>query len=229
MPVSSALRASFAVCCIALGSDAALAAFPVTPVCQTMIDGFEPPTGGWYTQDGVGAPILFTTQGGYTIRIDRHTITVTDPLAMNTVQHWGDPHENLNGKHIKDWEIDRRTLLLGDGTRITMHAQGPQMVVDRMSIYDGHNNVQVDNASNTITHAGRSLADTMCREREQHDGETARFTTDTITGVARYDNIYTEDELFFVTPSQVPLGSTGGHANPNQINDYYDDPRLGHT
>jgi len=22
----------------------------------------------------------------------------------NKVEHWGDPHEYLNGKHIKDWE-----------------------------------------------------------------------------------------------------------------------------
>ena len=22
----------------------------------------------------------------------------------NKVEHWGDPHEYLNGKHLKDWE-----------------------------------------------------------------------------------------------------------------------------
>lgn len=229
MPIPSALRACFVLGAGLLAADTALAAFPVTPACATMIDGFEPPVGGWYTQAGVGEPIVFDTQGGYVIRIDRHTITVTDPLDRNTVEHWGDPHENLNGKHIKDWEIDRRTLLLGDGTRITMHASGPQMVVDTMSIYDGHNNVQIDNAGNTITHASRSLADTRCREGEQHDGETARFVTDTVTGKARYDQVYTEDELFNITPSTQPLGDTGGYANPNQVNDYYDDPRLGHT
>jgi hypothetical protein len=29
---------------------------------------------------------------------------IKDPNGKNTVQHWGDPHENLNGKHIKDWQ-----------------------------------------------------------------------------------------------------------------------------
>lgn len=32
------------------------------------------------------------------------SVTITDPAGKNTVQHWGDPHENLNGKHIKDWK-----------------------------------------------------------------------------------------------------------------------------
>ncbi len=36
------------------------------------------------------------------------SVTITDPAGKNSVQHWGDPHENLNGKHKKDWEGSRQ-------------------------------------------------------------------------------------------------------------------------
>lgn len=204
----------------------AAAAIVLDPTCPTMLDGFETLPEGVLTQ---GDAITYLTSGGYTIRIDEHTITVTDPLDMNTVEHWGDPHENLNGKHIKDWEGSRRTLLLGDGTKITMHASGAQDVVHSTAIYDQAQNVQIANVGNTVMHSGTSLADTLCRERAEYDGETARFATDAQTGIATYDQVYDEDAAFERTPNTQPLGSTGGHANPNQINDYYDDPRLGHT
>jgi hypothetical protein len=29
---------------------------------------------------------------------------VTTMTRLGAPRHWGDPHENLNGKHIKDWE-----------------------------------------------------------------------------------------------------------------------------
>jgi hypothetical protein len=37
------------------------------------------------------------------------------------VQHWGDPHENLNGKHIKDWEgKQRHTTLIADASGVVL-------------------------------------------------------------------------------------------------------------
>ena len=33
-------------------------------------------------------------------------------LLKNKVEHWGDPHEYLNGKHIKDWADKIRTLMI---------------------------------------------------------------------------------------------------------------------
>ncbi|MCW1886214.1 hypothetical protein OKA04_15865 [Luteolibacter flavescens] len=36
--------------------------------------------------------------------------------AKNKVEHWGDPHENLNGKHIKDWEGRSRIVLVADAS-----------------------------------------------------------------------------------------------------------------
>lgn len=194
------------------------------------------PSGGCpLFNDGFDGPIEYTTSGGYSIRIDRHTITVADDLGMNKVEHWGDPHENLNGKHIKDWggeaewEGERRSVLLDDGTKLTMEAQGAQGVVVHTSIYDGEQNLQVDNCRNVIVHHGFDAGDTALRDAQQHDGETAIFSTDAATAVATYTNVYNEDAGFDVVGFDVPLGETGGYENPNQVHDYYDDPRLGHT
>jgi len=46
---------------------------------------------------GGGVPICITTRDG----------TSYYPSG-NRLEHWGDPHENLNGKHIKDWEGKQR-------------------------------------------------------------------------------------------------------------------------
>lgn len=194
-------------------------------------NGFE----GLSQPGGTGTPILYATRGGYRVAIDQHTITITDAAGQNTVQHWGDPHENLNGKHIKDWggaegwEHDRRTLVLGDDTKITLHAAGPQGIVLATSIYDGNRNVQIDNVSNTISHHGIDPLDTQARDAAQHDGESALFETDAATFVATYRNFYNEDADFVITTIDQVLGTTGGCANPAQVNDYFDDPRLGHT
>lgn len=189
----------------------------------------RPPQGQLCQQGGEGKPIEYKTSGGYTVKVDKHTITVTDPQGKNNVQHWGDPHENLNGKHIKDWEGKQRSLILGDGTKITMTAQGPHGVTESMSIYDGRQNVQIDNNQNKITHHSMSPWDTMLRERRQYDGETAIFRTNDQTGAATYSNVYTQDNNFQVTHAYRQLGSTGGYSNPSQVQDFYDDPRIGHT
>lgn len=199
--------------------------------CFLFRDGFD----GAPPEAVVGAPIEIVTGGGYAIRIDLHQIVATDPIAMNKVEHWGDPHENLNGKHIKDWGGEpewhgsRRSLILGDGTKITMASTGPQGVVLETSIYDGNRNFHIDNCSNAIVHQSVDQGDTDQRERAQFDGETATFETDTMLGTAVYTNAYDEDEAFDVVELDWPLGETGGYANPNQVTDFYDDPRLGHT
>lgn len=217
------LTASFA-----WSSPADAGALPPPALCPVFLDGLEfLPLGTLSAEPG--EPIRYVTDGGYSIAINRHTITIVDPIGLNRVEHWGDPHENLNGKHIKDWEGEQRTLVLGDGTRITLEAAGPQDVVVLTSIYDGRQNVQIDNTTNAVLHASTSLADTLCRERTQHDGETARFSTDTLTGVAVYRQVYVENAAFETTPNDQMLGSSGGFENPNNVRDFYDDPRLGHT
>jgi hypothetical protein len=196
-------------------------------------NGFE---SGKLTQaGGDGTEIQYITSGGYLLQIDLHTIEIQDPISRNKVEHWGDPHENLNGKHMKDWagaagwDGTRRTIMLGDGTKVTMESTGAQGVVDLTSIYDGEQNVQIGNAANTVLHHSVDPADSTALDFAQHDGETSQFTTNTITGIASYITIYNEDSNFLIVPFNVQLGVTGGCANPNSVNDFFDDPRLGHT
>lgn len=194
--------------------------------------GFE---SGRLSQGVASTPIQFVTAAGFTVSVDRHTIANQDPLEMNMVQHWSDPHENLNGKHIKDWAgspgwtENRRTVLIDGGAKITMVSAGPQAVVLTPSIYDGHQSVQIDNNTNTIAHYSTDAVVTADRDAAQYDGETVRFTVDMITAIASYTNVYNEDEAFTKAVFNIPLGVTGGCANPTLTNDYYDDPRLGRT
>ncbi len=183
---------------------------------------------------GAGTPMRYVTHAGYTIQIDLHTITVTDPQGRNTVQHWGDPHENLNGKHIKDWggepewDGSRRSILVG-GAKLTMHAAGPQGVVLETAIYDGDRHLRFTNTTNTLLHFTLDADDTAARDAAEYDGETAAFDTDPLALTASYRNVYNEDPAFQRVEGERMLGTTGGCANPNQVNDFYDDPRLGHT
>src|SRR5690606_29680915 len=112
----------------------------------------------------------------WAIKIDKHTITLTrrvGDVSSMTWQVWGDPHEDLNGKHIKDWLGNRRTLLLDGGTKITMEADGPHHVVHTTSIYDGAQNHQISNATNLIQHSCVDAEIAAQRDAQQHDGETA--------------------------------------------------------
>ena len=183
--------------------------------------GFEMPP------EPAGTRIRYITQSGFLVQVDKYTITIEDPWAMNSYQSWGDPHENLNGKHIKDWgglagwDGSRRTILIDGGAKVTMDSAGSTSVVRLTSIYDGQQNVQIDNATNTILHHGIDAVDTTARETAQYDGETARFTVDTVTGIALFDNVSNEDSNFTLVPFAVPLGSTGGCADPRLVNDYF--------
>lgn len=200
-------------------------------------DGFQ--AGVPLQADGPGTLLKYRTAGRYTILIDRYTITIADPQGMNTVQHWELRRENLNGKHIKDWggapgwSETRRTLVLGDGSKLTMTVPGTHAMVQTTSIYDGDRNVQFDNTSNTITHFSSDPVDTWLRDGAQFDGETALFATDPETLIATYSNAYNEtfeaNGQTTILPILTPLGTTGGCANPNQVNDLFDDPRWGHT
>ena len=205
--------------------------------CVLFRDGFElaadPPTEPpWQPGD----PVSFVTSGGYTIRVNLDNVTITDPFAMNKLVHSGTfLHEYLNGKHIKDWggepqwDDARRSLILGDGTKVTMAANDHSGTILQTSIYDGDESLQIDNSSNTITHHGTDPGDSRQRDQAQYDGETATFQTDAIHITASYSNAYDEDENFNIINIATSLGATGGCANPHQVNDYYDDPRRPDT
>ncbi len=175
---------------------------------------------GQLTQKGKGKPINYTTRGGYQVSINGHTIQVKDPSGKNVLKHWGDPHENLNGKHLKDWQGKQRTVVLGDGTKITMTADGPKGVTNTTSIYDGRQNVQINNKGNQIVHQSFNPYDTQFREMRQYDGETALFRT-APNGAGIYNNIYNEDANFNVSRLYQQIGQTGGYQNPGKVYDFY--------
>lgn len=183
---------------------------------------------GRLTQAAANAPLTYLSHNGWTIKIDQSTITVTDPTGIATYQHWGHPHENLNGKHVKDWLTTKRTMVLPGGVRLTMTADGPHGVVNAVSIYDVDQTHKIDTTDNSVT---MSVPRVRVGEAAEPDGETMRFWH---IGKGRYyaENIYLQEtvgEGAEVRQIEVPLGTTGGTENPNQVNDYYDDPRLGHT
>jgi hypothetical protein len=175
---------------------------------------------GQLCQEGKGKPISYTTRGGYQVKVNGHTIEVKDPSGKNVLKHWGDPHENLNGKHLKDWKGKQRTVVLGDGTKITMGADGPKGVTNNTSIYDGNQNVQITNKGNQITHHSFNPYDTQYREMSQYDGETALFRTNQ-NGAGIYNNIYNEDKNFNISNIYQQLGRTGGYHNPGKVYDFY--------
>lgn len=183
---------------------------------------------GQLCQEKDGKPISYTTSGGYQVTVDKHTISVKDPSGKNVLKHWGDPHENLNGKHLKDWQGKQRTVVLGDGTKITMSADGPKGVTLNTSIYDGNQNVQIKNAENKVWNHSFNPYDTMIRERNQHDGETALFYTNH-RGQGVYNNIYMEDQNFGISRLYQQIGRTGGYLNPGKVHDFYEDPTHANT
>lgn len=182
-----------------------------------------------------GPPITIVTSGGYTISVNLDNVTITDALGINKLVHSGNQNEYLNGKHIKDWGGEpswsdaRRSLILGDGTKLTLESRSHADLIAQTSIYDGDANLQIDNHCNAITHQSLNPSDTQQMDQDQYDGETATFETDATLGTATYSNVYDEDRKFNSTNIATPLGVTGGYANPHRVNDYYDDPRRPDT
>ncbi|MEW6280985.1 MAG: hypothetical protein AB1758_20395, partial [Candidatus Eremiobacterota bacterium] len=184
----------------------------------------QPNFGGTLQQDCKGKPIEYTTSGGYKVTVNHDKVTILDPCG-NKVEQSGDPHEHVNGKHIKDWDGKARSIILPDGTKITMNASGPHGVTEHTSIYDGTQNVQIDNRSNTVESRSFNPWDTAGRERTQMDGETAYMGYGQ-DGSLIYRNIYKQNENGQVIPFFQDLARTrpGGG-----VVDLFDDPRLGHT
>ena len=193
--------------------------------------------GGQLCQEDKGKPISYTTSGGWKVDINKDKVTITDPTGKHKVEHSGDPHEYANGQHLKDWEGKQRTIQLPDGTKITMGAQGPQGVVENTSIYDGNQNIQINNKCNEITHRSFDPRDTQYRERMQYDGETSGFAHRRDGGLD-YSNYYTQDENFGLKSNYRNIATFERDDSWRlpwvdnrrfKVVDRYDDPRLGNT
>lgn len=188
----------------------------------------------------------YVSNSGVTIKIDVHgTITYTDASTFPntfTIQFWGTDgtdnsyayagHENLNGKHIKDRVGINRTILHPNGLKITLVSTGafPYIAGEDyftgVTIYDGGIVHHIDLVANYIEYSGNNqyVADNI--DANEADGETSTY--EVVGTMLNYYNIYTENELGNKIIERIDLGSLNS-LNPNQVNDLFDDPRLGHT
>lgn len=186
---------------------------------------------------GSGDPIVYTSASCWVVRIDDHQVIATDPTTRNKYEAWGasDPatvaggtaHENINGKHVKDFLGTRRTVLFDDVVlTFTTAATGG---VDHVSLYDATHGWQIDNLTNTVISTTTDATATATAEAAQADGETGRLMNNPGC-VMRFDNVWQQDaDGGAKVEETTPIGETGGVENPTQVRDYYDDPRLGHT
>jgi hypothetical protein len=197
---------------------------------------------GRLTHAGGTAPYVYTTLSGWIIAIDSRAgnfsnLTMEHPSGRWTYELWGDAsigsslaltHENLRGKHIKDRFGPRSTYVLPGGAIVTVHASNAAPALGFISIYDGNESHRVDLIAHQVT---RSCALPLFEEADEWDGETSRFL-DIVDGML-WEHVYDQAASLTGVPlSKVeniyPLGITS-ISNPNQVQDFYDDPRLGHT
>ena len=180
---------------------------------------------GKLQQSAEGEPITYTTSGGYQVSVDGHTINITDPNGQNTVKTWGDPHENVNGTHVSDWQDKQRTIVLDDGTKITMSADNPKGVVESMSIYDGNQSIQIDNNNNKVTNQTYNPYQTRSLEQNEYDGSVAYLRTAN-DGSLNYANYYTQDQDFGITRNYQLLATVDANG---AVTDHFDDPTHANT
>jgi len=180
---------------------------------------------GELQQEADGEPISYTTSGGYQVSVDGHTINITDPNGENTLKTWGDPHENVNGTHVSDWQEKQRTIVLDDGTKITMSADNPKGVVEAMSIYDGNQSIQIDNNTNTVTNQTFNPFETRSLEQNEYDGSVAFLRTGH-DGSFNFANLYTQDEDFGITRTYQLIASVDADGT---LTDHFDDPTHAKT
>src|SRR5690606_1378855 len=161
---------------------------------------------GRLTIDGATGGFEYLTVGGWTIRISKNwgVVGMFHGNGLFKYEMWGAPsgdplvaltHENLNGKHIKDRLVNRRTHLLPGGTLITFNLPPGDPLAGTVSIYDDDQTHRIDLAANAVT---RSCAIGMYEEDQEPDGETSHFL-DTETGML-FEHVYDELE----TPSGLP-------------------------
>lgn len=197
-------------------------------------------TAGGLSQSASDSTITYITSGGGKIVMDQKgffiSITHRDypnfkldfwgTVERNGKNAHGANHENLNGKHIKDREGTRRSIIFPDGTKLTMDASNIGYELLSATIYDGQQCHHFNAGCNTLEYSSANSAFTKQLDDAEADGETGTFEI-TQTGLL-FNNIYNEKILGQKVEKLVPLGEIF-KAEPNRVNDYYDDTSLGHT
>jgi hypothetical protein len=209
---------------------------PVLPVFGTCVPVAS--TGRLSFSDPAG-PYTYQTSGGGKIEIDlgsRIFISHADYPGFK-IEFWGGTevngvinnsgsHENLNGKHIKDRLNARRTINFPDGAKLTFITNGLYGPIVSISIYDGAECHHINPVCRTVEYSASSIEISKQLDDLEPDGEAAAFEF-TSTGLL-YLNTYTEEAAGNKIPQRVPLGEIF-RANPTQVKDYFDDPRLAAT
>ena len=172
--------------------------------------------GGQLSQAAAGDPISYTTSGGWTIDVNGDKTTFTDPNTGQTLEYSGDPHEYLNGEHVKDWESSQRTVQLPDGTKVTLSATAANGLTTNTSIYDGNRNIQIDNSGNLITSDSTNFYDTQQRESSQYDGEVARLGYNAQGGLI-YTDLYNQDANFQTTSNYKDIASSDSNGGVTDL------------
>lgn len=193
-------------------------------------------------QSGVADSFMYRTSGGGIIVI-KPDISVTirhEQYPGFKLELWGievvngaaklvGNHENLNGKHIKDKESGRRSVIFPDGAKLTIKGGNDYLgLIRSVSIIDGSNSHVLSFSCNQVVleHSSTSVSLAQALDELEADGEASviEFTADGLLWV----NSYLENSSGTKVYNRVPLGEIM-KATPTLVRDYYDDPRLGHT
>lgn len=195
---------------------------------------------GRLTLDGLPGqgPYSYFTSGGWRVLVrSTWSVRILHPARPWHIEIWGEPtgpqspvliHENLSGKHIKDRiSLPSRTIHLPDGATITLFGLDSPANAG-VSIYDNDQTHRIMFQNYGVTH---SCGLPRFGETDEADGEASEAVMNSIGML--WQNVYNQEELPGripgpKVPAVQPLGQTD-HNNLNQVIDYYDDPRLGHT
>jgi len=198
------------------------------------------PHAGLSFNDSTGV-YTYRTKGGGIIIFDTTTIRIKHEDYPNfTYMLWGDYmedgnvmpcfcRESLNGKHIKNKISKTRTIIFPDGAKLTMVAENEEMRVLTVSIYEGAHSYRFNtglSCNRTLELSSAEICIRQALDQAEADGETASFEINS-TGLTLF-NLYTEDTPGNKVGNRYDLGGLE-LAEPNKVNDYYNDPRLGHT
>jgi len=185
------------------------------------------PTGNFSSIDLSKGIFTYETSGGGKIVMDQYLLTITHKdYSLFKIELWGIVQEGLNGKHIKDFSSNRRSLIFPDGTKITIVNSNLGDSRISISIHDGNDYHHINSICKTLEYSVINSPYAQKLDDMQADGETCTFEF-TETRVL-FLNIYTEDVVGQKVEERVPLGEIFKN-EPTTVHDYYDDPRLTRT
>lgn len=177
---------------------------------------------------------IFRASGGGIITIDlKKFVTITDDnypgfkfvmsgeSDISGLLVYSYHNEYLNGKHIKDRPGSRRTIVLPDGAKVTLIADGRQGALRSISIYNGKETHRINVTCNTLEYSSVNSAAAAGLDEAEPDGETSTYEISS-TGLI-FLNIYQEDKPGDKVMNRVLLGELFLD-HPHRVNDYYDDP-----